>query len=301
MPQERHLEGFDPSVQEVTLKDIRNAQLLLRRIDLLTEYTNSDDRVGRFSDLIDSGAYPIIYSNHTHHLNIAAFSRIWDALDVRPQKAYVIVAHSLTAGKQTPDLARRSNAIKKLLASNNLHFLEVARPKDIEEYRQSGVVEEEIKRAQRQSAESMRTVLESISDNEGLFVFPAGTTEEAVLDKDGVRPGMLEVRTPIMPHVLERAMRKGREVALLPVGNANTFRIAEPRGTSPTISAKLGIGMDMLGFVPNKLAKVVIGEPYTLSEMATEGTDLRASNEVNDYVMGKVAMLLPPEARGYYK
>lgn len=284
-------------------EDFAKAEFRLNAVDSLTEFVDPFNYLGKFTKLYKDRAYPLIYSNHNQHSNIAGFRRIWRGMgEARPEHFNVIVAHSLTTGNQMGDLGSSSSAMKQMFEKENVHFLEVMRDKDVVNYQREGIPEEEIQQAIRFSRNNMlKAYLSLKKDNCGTFVFPAGTTVEADRDERGNRKGMQKVETPILPGFVEAARRFGREVAFLPVGHVNTFRIVEPRETRGKPLAYIGIGMERIGLGAPKLAKTVIGEPFTLSQMESFQIDLRNGEEVNDFAMRRVAQLLPVDARGYYR
>lgn len=277
------------------------ARKMLDRMNVLTQYVNREDGVNMLSDLIDQDAFFVVASNHTHHGNVAAFERVWKSLPVRPERANIVTAYSLTNGGQKQELIDGAVAIRDLLRPQGLDFVEVVRPKDIEQFRADGATEEEIAEIAKKSKRNFELILNSVGEDSGLFIFPAGTTEEAVRDENGLRPGLKPVDNSLMSHVFGRAKRIGREVAVLPMAHVNTFRIVEPRTTSPSFAAKFGIGMDTLYLPAPKLAQVVIGQPFTLSDMSEAGVNVRDNAAVNDFVMRKIARYMPVEARGHYR
>lgn len=250
------------------------------------------------------------YSDHTQHLNGFAFPEILGGLSLRPKKFYIVIAASLPDGRQTEDLGSGTRAVSELLEAENIHFLKVARMKDIhlfpKEERRKKIVE---------TKEALMTLVNSVNPeaDAGVGVFPETTTQGAVqvarqtsegqIEKS--RSGMIEVTSSLLPDLARVAEEAGREVIWFPFANNKTYRIVEPRTTTPHLRAKLEIGKHKLtgGLLkPTPLAEVRFGKPFTTSDMKDAGVDLSRNIAVNTFAMMRVAAeKRPVEDAGFYR
>lgn len=269
--------------------------------------------LGIVSENISIGQYPIFYSNHTQHLNIAAFREIIGRLNPRAADMYVAIAHSLVNEGQDPKIVEFAQNLIPVMQQERIHFIPVAREKDIN--RLSKISKEKADQAARETIHNLRYLAMTFGENAGFIFFPEATTEGAV-KVDGKRSGMIEVTDNLFEWLIKISQRQGREVFFVPVGMDGTNRIIEPRTSNPHLRVKYEIvknkigqqlGVD-LGEIP-KLARVVVGKPFGLYDVWEEGCGefkngsyyFPDKKELNTYMMKKVAELLPEEARGFYK
>lgn len=251
------------------------------------------------SEISDNDAFPVFYSNHNQHLNIAGMHKMVQSLPVRPDDVYTVVAWSLLNDGQDPKLVSFAKALIPFLERDGVYLVPVARPKDISDLRASGQ-KAEAKFALQATRHNMELLGNSLSQSAGLILFPAATTAEAVRDEYGKRPGMGRVEGNFMQDFAVKAQDVGRPVLWVPVGMDDTNRIVEPRESNPHLRAKFEIGKDKLfgRFGINTvtpIARIVVGEPFYIDDAGKF-----AGNEFNDFVMPKVAGLLPERARGVY-
>lgn len=269
---------------------------------MFQELVDPDDNLSMVSAYIDEGAYPVFYSNHNQHINIAGMREVYSSLESRPDDLYFIVAYSLVNSGQDKSLIKFAQGLMPMLEEEKVHFVPVARPKDLHKIRQ-----EEGNNSAREALKVTRNNLEfvfsTLKEDAGLILFPETTTEGAV-KKKGVRSGMIEVKNTILPDTIEMAGKVKRDLVFVPVGMVNTNRIVEPRKSKPHPGILLRIGKEMVvsrlgvGFGKIKpVAEVRVGEPILWDSVSNK----IPLNEANSYLMGKVAELLPEEARGYYK
>lgn len=251
------------------------------------------------SEVAKNNAFPVFYSNHNQHLNIAGMHKIIQSLPVRPDDIYSVVAWSLLNDGQDQKIVNFAKALVPFLEKDKVHLVPVARPKDISDMRAGGQ-KEQAKFALQATRRNMELLESSVSESAGLILFPAATTAEAVKDEYGKRPGMGRVEGNFMQDFAVKAQEIGRPTLWVPIGMVDTNRIVEPRESNPHLRAKLEIGKDKLfshfGIDPiTSIAKIVVGEPFYI-----ENPDKFSGNEFNDFVMPKVAALLPENARGVY-
>lgn len=282
----------------------------LRYAEELTSFVDGDRNLDKFALAIAAGKYPIIVSNHTHHANIAGMNGVVRRLRVKPNDFYLVVAWSLMSGDQEKDrqdkkLQEFAIGMQPVIAKNGItHVVPVMRPKDKKEYYKGR--EEELARDTRLSVENIRGLLDTVSQDAGAIIFPEGTIEGGRKDENGRRKGLQRVEegNTLVPQLIIRANRQGREVVVLPVGMVNANNIVEADSPHATKKAKLALGVQKtLGKVGIKptVAKVIIGEPFTTSDITNKGISLHDKALVTSEIMLRIAALLPFSARGYLR
>lgn len=251
------------------------------------------------AEICDGDAFPVFFSNHNQHLNIAGMHKLIGALPFRPDDMYAVVAWSLLNDGQNAKIVSFAKALVPFLEKDSIHLVPLARPKDIADMRANGQ-KEQARFALHATRQNMELLENSLTKSAGLILFPGATTAEAVKDEFGVRPGMGKVEGNFMQDFAIKAKEVGRNVLWVPAGMVDTNRIVEPRESNPHLRAKFEIGKDKLfghfGIdVITPIAQIVLGEPFYI-----ENPSAFSGNEFNDYVMPKVAELLREKDRGYY-
>lgn len=284
----------------------------LRYAEELTWFIDRDHNLDKFALEIAAGKYPIIVSNHTHHINIAAMNGVVKRLRVKPKDFYLVVALSLLSGDQERDKENKrmrefAIGMQPVIAESGItHVVPVLRPKDRNNFYKDRP--EDLERDSRRSVENIKILLDTVSQDQdaGVIIFPEGTIEGGRKDENGRRNGLQRPGegNVLVPQIIARAYRQGREVVILPVGMVNANNIAEADSPHATTRAKLAIGVQAtlgrVGIKP-KVAKVIIGEPYTTADMIKKGIGLHNKDLVNSEIMVRIAKLLPFNARGYLK
>lgn len=264
----------------------------------LQELIDPNNHIERASELIGRGAYPIFYSNHNQHVNIAGMRNVYNSLSQRPEDLYFAVAYSLLNSGQERSLISFAQGLMPLVEKESVHFVPVGRAKDIAKVRKDEG-NEAARRVVAVTRSNLDFLYSTLEDDAGFIFFPETTTQGAV-KHNGTRSGMIRVDNTMFSDFIDRAGETGRELAFIPVGMVDTNKIAEPRTSKPHMRVLFEIGKEKtrnklgvkLGGI-KPLAKVVVGEPFLWGNQNTD--------DVNGYLMGKVAELLPADARGYYR
>lgn len=267
--------------------------------------------LARASELISKGTYPIFYSNHNQHLNIAGFREVLSQLPVRPEDMHVAIAHTLVNEGQDKKIVEFAKTIFPILQKERMHLIPVAREKDIKTLKETS--EEKASIAARDTFHNLRHLAATLREDAGFMFFPEATTQGAV-KVDGKRSGMVEVTDNLFNWFVSNSQRVGRKIVFVPIGMSGTNNIIEPRTSKAHMKANLQVlkekvshqlGID-LGPI-KKFAKVVIGEPFGIEDIWLEGVGkLRngkivfEDGELNTYMMKQVAVLLSEEEKGVY-
>ncbi len=266
----------------------------------LHEFRDPYDSLNILSERILEGDYPVIYSNHTQHVNIAAFRGIYNRLPIRPDDLYVATAYSLDQGDQGKSLADFTNSLKPVLESEDVHFIPLARSKDLKKYRSEKDVES-ARRLISETRQSQQRIMDTLQSDAGFMFFPEATTEGGMKGEDGSRKGLQEVDNKMFSDLIGGAVRAGRNIAFLPAGIVDANRIIEPRKTDPTVRTKFQFVKSKIGLRPSTLAYVNIGKVFQIEDVVSNDIDISDFNSVNDFMMRKVAELLPEDVRGFYR
>lgn len=196
----------------------------------------------------------------------------------------------MESGDQDLTVQGGTNLFAPIFESKGLNMVPVIREDDRIKYKMVGSNRGAIER-----------IINAPKDDYGLAVFPEGTVQGGRSGKDGNINGMQKVEGGgILLRCISFWENQGNKSVLLPVGIINSYQIFKP--DTYEISEK-AFGM-VSGAIPlEKVVKVAIGTPITEEDAEKElGVPLDGkSQEHIDYLMGKIANLLPKEARGYYR
>lgn len=281
----------------------------------LQELVDPQNHLGEVSNAISDGAYPIFYSNHNHHLNIAGMRMVYQSLKIRPKDLHVAVSYTLLNFGQEAKLVKFARGIMSLLELDSVHLVPVARKKDIRLIKNDQGITE-AKKALRATESNLNFIYSTLSHNAGFIFFPETTTTGAVKGESGKRPGMINVDNSMFGDFIKRAEGSNRELIFVPIGMSGTNRIIEPRISTPHKRALFEISKDKVGAYLGvdlgeikPLAKVIVGEPFGVYDIWEEGVGslqdqkfvFNNREELNMFMMKRVAELLSEEERGVYK
>ena len=284
---------------------IENVQKVARNMEFgqrLQELVDPYNYLDCASDKIaNHDVYPVFYSNHNQHLNIAGMREVIQSLKSRPDDVYVVVAWSLVNGGQDERIVDFAKGLIPTLAKDSIHLVPLARPSDILTMRAERKYDE-AKKAMRVTRANIGVLEQSLGESAGLIVFPEATTAGAVKDKNGRRPGVGRAEGNFVKDFHSKAHELGRRVLHVPIGMEGTNRIIEPRQSNPHLRAKFEIAkqlvVDQLGVNANvimPLSKIIAGPPFII-----EDPDQYEVAEYNDYLMAIVASLLNENDRGVF-
>lgn len=289
-------------------KNIQSARRKMdygQRLQQLYDFHHHLDTVSH--EIEEKNVYPVFYSNHNHHINIAGMREVVENLSCRPHDMYVAVAYSLLNGGQDKKIVSSANGLVPLLEEENIHMVPIALKKDLWKIKKSvsksegaEAAREAMRDAMVVGERNMNYLQQTLHEDAGLIVFPASTTEEAVKEK-GIRPGMKKVKSPFLGEMHQKAKEIGRDILWVPIGMRDTNRIAEPRTSKLHKRALYEVGKEVLGMQLgidlgqiNPISTIKVGEPFYIENDSVD------SNALNDFLMFQVAALLPREVRGEY-
>lgn len=290
----------------------RSVASKLEAVDKLMNFNDPHESLDKLSGLIDQGAYVIIASDHNHHVNIQGLYGVVNRLRSKPMYGWdLIVADSLVEGDQGESLRDFTLGMVPYLAQQDIVLRPVLREKDIYTYYGEGKKsEEELSKAKSRSAETARLLTDAAyTGQRGLLIFPSGTIEEARRRPDGRRNAMGRVKSPLMGGLLRRAAGKGVNIAVLPLGMSETYKIIEPDTRIPSPRALAAMGMlkaaEFMGkdFHPSTLADVNIGKVLDIDDFEAAGIDFVSKGndqKIVDVIMQAIANLVPFSDRGDY-
>lgn len=240
----------------------------------------------------------LAYANHTQHLNIQGFARIADVLKGSVNNFYIPTAWTLTHGGQKEEITKFANHLEPLMKRRKIHFLPVARWDDLKK----------IDKPQRRdviskSAENKNRLMDVIENGTGaIFAFPEGTTEGGIELEEGKFVGIKEPNNNLMSECVNAAIESGRELVFLPVGMVDFHKIVKPRTEHAEPEVAVEFKNSLIPWKKHqKLAKVIYGEPFLLSEAMQDDSNVPFLDNVNRYLLNEVAGLLPEEIRGEFR
>jgi hypothetical protein len=265
--------------------------LTLARIDGLSQFSEaSQANLDTFSGHINSGLIPVIYANHQSFADEIVLSLVTREILKQTQldklRGFLLpVAASIGSGDQGQDILDLAEIFEHTYRERGFREVPIVRKEDVKKY--------SMKRAPNIQASSNLT--NAPNEGYGLAIFPEATMHGGRKDQDGRIFGLQKVVVINSFLGLVKEWRnedrgtQRRESVILPVGIDGSHRILDPQtGDIQQDASRMISGCDF----PEPPVTISVGEPLTTENWETMG-DIH-------FFMGKVAALLPPEARGYY-
>lgn len=260
---------------------------------------SSEGFKGEFCQLLSRGLRPIIVSNHQSHADGFIMCKVVEMLrkltserGLSADLRFVMpVAASMVSGHQNKILQRVYHLTYEAMLRKGIMCLPYTRRVDEARY------------GLKSNSSEVKRMRETIANGGcGLIVFPeASVAGGRYITEGGGRKtrGMIEIADDAltMPYRLMRHSQQ--EGFFLPVGIDGSHRIFSPDTYAPktwlAYLTFLGVGLH--------LASVRIGRPITAQELQSNLGDnwLMVRGELNRFVMGRVATLVPEHARGVYR
>ena len=285
MPRPEAIPGAPDNDQHSILAALMatDRKMLLDRVDSLFRFSDTSmSFIDRFVDLIQQGHVPVIYANHQSYADGMALSQITKyimgkGLSGRLNGFLLPVAKSIETGDQGSEIQVITTMFTQVTTERGLLSVPIIRDKDKEEYGLEG-----------SNTESYARLSNALEDGYGLAIFPEGTMEGGRKDTDGRIKGMQQVSRSLLAGRLKVWLRKGRTSVVLPVGIHGGYRIQHP-------DEKGKVSEDVLEMVAEDCpvksrVTITVGKPFIPDAAVND-----------DSLMRRVAQLLPPEARGYYR
>jgi 1-acyl-sn-glycerol-3-phosphate acyltransferase len=273
-----------------------NPDLILGKIKkLFSLSSDSGKNLLSYEEYVKKGYIPILYSNHQSHADGLIISFIIEHIikNLPPQSLNGFlcpIAASMESGDQDEAVQGGLEIFYKFLEQKGFTTIPVIREDDRKKYGMVGSNREVIER-----------LLHAPRDKYGMVVFPEGRVQGGRMKNDGTIYGMQQVTEGgILLRCINFWYGQGKKSVLLPIGLINSYQLFSPDNyeISETI-------LDMLtGEKEIKIyANIAIGEPIPIEQMQK---DLGApphpkKQEHIEYLMNKIASLLPEEAKGYYR
>lgn len=261
----------------------------------------SEGLADEFCQLLSEGHRPIIVANHQSHADgfiLRGVVRYLRELSIdqngRPKLEGCVmpVAASMVSGHQNKILQGVYHLTYEAMLRRGIICMPYTRSADEKKYGLKPNIGE-VKR--------MRRVINNNSGL-GLVDFPEARVEGGRCIKGGWPDqikGMIELEDDALTNPYRMMVCDGREPFFLPVGIDGSHRIFSPDTYAPktwlAYLTFLGVGLH--------LASVRIGIPITAQKLQSNlGSNwLTAGGELNRFVMGRVAALVPEHARGVYR
>lgn len=282
----------------------------LLHVESLVEIKDAHESIKKFArHMQNSMASGVVVANHDQHVNVSGFLKtvkLMNNFSERPLTHHLVVTQSLVNGDQGLELQRFALGMIPTLASQNIDMVPIMRDKDREEFYGEGKkTQEELDQDNSLSLRNAVGLIRGLEKGEIVWIFPAGTTAEGVVDQEiGVAPGMDRIKIKTLAFFVNRLKSRGNDLKFLSL-SLNGFnnivparmKVATPEARNTIIKNKL------LGkiFGNKYMAEVIPGELYGAEEMEADGVSLRKYQEVNDYVLGRIAQNVIPERRGVFK
>lgn len=272
----------------------------------LTAHTNItilQDVSARYQELIVRGGVPLVYTNHQSHADgialavIAGFLRdlAFQATGDFSINGFVVpFAASMASGDQSKELKDSYDLLKGAGERNGLVGYTTTREKDRKLYGMGKLSME------------LRPLIKRLHEGFGMMLLPEGSVQggrhpegsdiEDIYGIQKVENDSLTEYFELMKEIFKR-QGNGRWPFFMPIGLHGGFRIMQSTEGDPpkpklTSKGKLSLilgsltGLSLISIQANLLM------PYNEEEVV---------GDLNDCAMRKVALGIPPQARGIYK
>lgn len=219
----------------------------------------------------------ILGSNHQSHADIFPYILIADQLskEVDEIKGFnMIIAVSLTTGQQNQDLKDYYKIINEMCLQKNINFIPIVRPKDVEKYGVSDLI----------NIPNLKKVMRSHKNQHVLIEFPEGTVQGGRLNLDTNLPfGVQKTNdSNVIDYCVAKYLRKEIDFGVLPVAIDGTYKIYPPDTYKITI--------------PTEKINVTVGSLLKPDDFQNSAKSVRPS----DLLMQKIVPNLSIETRGKF-
>jgi len=237
------------------------------------EIVDKNENLSQVVGLIKDGFIPIFVSSHSSHADLFAalkvLSFVQDQMDPNdPKFVQFIYAKSIDTGHQGKPIQQIFDKFKSFLKHKNVLPLPVVRQKDTEKY---GLPPE---------MGNLKQLLSIPEKNNGLFIFPEGTTEGGKI-KNGKLNGLQSVEdASSINKVCKKCVKINKKFVAVPIAINGSHQI---------FSSDTGI-IDY-----TKTAQIIIGD------LLFEKDLIGQKEKPLDIIMQNIAYHLPLEARGIFK
>jgi len=273
-----------------------NPELVFSRIKQLFNFSkDSEENIKEYANLINKGHAPVIYSNHQSHTDGVIIAILIESIrkkvDPNKLKGFLCpVAASMASGDQHDRVQGGTFLFEPIFNKLGFMYVPIIREDDRKKYGMEG-----------SNRDAIIKLLHAPSDNYGLIVFPEGTVKGGRIANDNKIYGMQEVAGGgILLRCISFWQAQKKKSAMLPVGILNSYKTFDPDDYDVPKSL-----LDMIAGVGDveRVVDIEVGKPFTDEEYVKElgsPLDPKSQNHI-DLLMKKIAILLPDEAKGYYK
>lgn len=277
----------------------------------------SDSFRSQYSELVRDGSRPVIVANHQSHADGLPFFLLIDELQkIEPIEGFgVPLASTYGSGAQDKSLAWFFHTVESHFNSHQITFFPYTRDVDVRDYK-----------AKINKAAELKAMREYAKGHTGFALLPeatvqGGRTDPQEQDRDLIF-GMQELkddgpnkRRDNIVFFLKRVQANNPGFFVIPLANNGTYHIVDQmgyRGFTREMLRRLHLPTKFkfrwqvfgaLACLPvSKVATMTVGNIIQQEEILDiAGGGLKDNvDEVNRLVMGRIARLLPEQARGYY-
>jgi hypothetical protein len=275
---------------------------LLRRIDgFITHPGATLENIEKARDLIRDGHVPLLYANHQSHADKLVVSGLIQMLLQHGSEA--AIADFLVPVAATIESGDQGGYIQQLLTLFEPLYRDRGFGPDIPIITAN---DRETRGAEGSNTESVRRLMSAPRDRHGLVMFPEATLTGGRQAGDGVVNGMQEVTalngSGLVGYPKFWLKRKLGNAVYLPIGISGSYRLYPPDPGRNEIAPEVIAGI-VGGGETNALVAVSAGTPFTYTDLRDaigEEPDHKQETHL-EFMMGKVAELLPTEEQGYYR
>lgn len=165
----------------------------------------------------------ILASNHQSHADVFPFIQIAEDLqkEIGDVKGFnMIIAGSLTTGHQNQDLKDYFKIVSEMCAKKNINFIPIIRPKDVEKYGLSDIL----------NIPNLKKVMSSRKNQQAIIEFPEGTVQGGRINLDTNLPfgAQKTSESNVVDYCVTKYLKKEIDFGILPIAIDGTYKIYPP-------------------------------------------------------------------------
>lgn len=272
----------------------RATRLKMAEISIgMIDYQDPNGFIDEFY-FLNQNAVGIAISNHRSHADfgvVVETARRMNKPGNFHKELMLPLARSISAGKQSRNIRNFYEAQTNWLKTQHVKAVEVVRDADVDKYGMA------------KSLDATRALVGNAKPNHAYYIFPeAHVTGGRTNPETGLTNGMIKPDNNLLQAVTKTAIKNGTRVIYLPIGiegTENIFDNTEGARELP-FNALANLPATALG-VGRKLARAVVGVPFSSDEMFASGVSLENSDQINSFALDRVARLVSAQARGSYR
>lgn len=269
-------------------------QELMRNVDRLISIEKPSPAWNKkLQECLEQGYWPVIFANHQSHADIFAMTEVASyVLQMSRFRGFrVPSAVSMRTGHQGELIRLLLARAQEVIKPKRVGLVLAVRKKELKEF--------EIK-PDNEAKAVFQVMKEAIAEGYGIGTFPEGTVKGG-RSKNGNNPenifGMQKIEKGALANIDTYLLENHFKGAVyIPFSTHGAFRVFSGDTKKPSLQAVVGA----LGFSVPPLIEGRLNMPVTGDEIRDAVGSAASLEDIDAFLMRKVAELLPPQAQGFY-